>query len=124
VGKFLKILVILFTRKYDHIYDINRIFHVRPYCKIIETVAELYKEYESLDILLKELKTGEEFNCKSIIRFVMGGLLFYKRGKIEITIKGEYSLKILKDCADRIGDIFSFKDDSETFSDLAYKKDE
>ena len=122
MGKFLKILVTLFIMKYIHTYDINRKIHVRPFREIVEIVAELYKEYESLDILLKEPKTGNEINCESIIRLITRGLPFYKGGKVEIIIKGEYSLKILKECADRIGNIFSFKDDSETLLERLYKK--
>tara|TARA_Y100000310_G_scaffold169220_1_gene169252 strand:- start:1971 stop:2270 length:300 start_codon:yes stop_codon:yes gene_type:complete len=96
--------------EYIHIYGIKRKMHVRPCVNIVQTVRNLHGKYRGLDILLEDPKTGKRSNCKNIITLLTIGGLFHEGGKIKVIISGEYSMKILKKCADKVGDIFSFRD--------------
>jgi hypothetical protein len=95
--------------EYTRIYDINRRIHVRPCVNIVRTVRNLHGKYKGLDILLEDPKTRKHSNCGDIITLLTIGGLFHEGGKIKVIISGEYSMKILKKCADKVGGIFSLK---------------
>ena len=95
--------------------------HARPLVDVVQTVGDLRRKYRGLDIRLEEPGTGEDFDCKSIITLLTIGGPFHLGGKVKVITNGEYPMETLKECADRVGGIFSFKDTSQTTWEVLYK---
>ena len=109
--------------EYIQTYDINRKMHARPFADVVRTVGDLEFEHDGLTIKLEASKTGESFDCESIINLLMVGSPFNIGEKVKIITMGEYPIETLKKYADRVGGIFSFKDTSRTTWEEIYKRE-
>jgi phosphotransferase system HPr-like phosphotransfer protein len=110
--------------EYSQIYDINRRMHARPYTDVVHAIIDLHEKYDRLEIRLEEPETGKGFKGESIITLLtIGSRSFHLGGKVKVIANGEYPFEILKECADEVGNIFSFKDISRTTWEILYKSE-
>lgn len=107
----------------QQIYDINRRMHSRPLTNIVMAMTRLREDNPGLEVSLTSVRTREVFEGRNILKFlVVGGQVFKRGERVEVRVWGEgYESEALRKEMERVGGIFSFKDDSSTLQEELYK---
>jgi phosphotransferase system HPr-like phosphotransfer protein len=93
--------------EYESKYDINQVMHARPMANVIGALKHSLAKYGNLEITITDVNS-RGFDGKSIISLLVEGN--FPIGKqVKITSRGNYSQEILKECVDKIGNVFSGK---------------
>lgn len=108
--------------EYSQIYDINRKMHMGPLGEVVRIITDCREKFNGLDVTLKEPDSDMEFNGRGILALLTISP-FYNGTKVEIIAKGNYPKDKLKECVDRVGRIFSYRDTSRTTWEILYKSE-
>jgi len=66
------------------------------------------KTFPGLDLVLEDIH-GERFSDRSICSLIISERSFHKGEKVAVIVWGDYSEEILRECSDKVGKIFSSK---------------
>jgi len=104
--------------EYHQIYRIKQLMHLRPFTNLINTILDLEDKYSEMEIILHnatvdlDVKNSQIKNPKSIMSLLGDAIeeKFKKGSSIKVTVLGDYPKEVLKESADKVGNIFSEKE--------------
>lgn len=93
--------------EYSELYTVGFVMHFRPYSQMYKRAEKLREQHSGLEIFVNnEKKVGDLItheislnspNIMSLMHYQFGGI---KGEQVRITVKGEYPLDKLKECAE------------------------
>ena len=107
--------------RYIKFYDINRKMHAAPRASVCNTISGLCWKHHGLDIKIEDQETGDEFCFEDITTLMTLGDIFSLGGTVKIIAIGEYPIETLRNSAEMVGAIFSFKDTSSNSHEVLYR---
>lgn len=83
--------------------------HSRPCQEVVKKFLECMEESNrKAEIVLRNLEERDTYDAESIISLLIGG--FSKGDEIEISARGDFSVCQLESWVERIGKVFTMKD--------------
>lgn len=101
--------------EYKKTYQINQLMHVRPCTKVIQWTYSFQDDFPGIEIRLDtekmRLSKLKPLELDSILDLLIHSDNYFKKGtNVDIHAKGEYPITTLKDCVEKIGQVFSLND--------------